>query len=486
MALTAQAQPNRQNTPMELSPESQSEKSAVSSSVRSRVLRRQQAKEDRLWQAQHLPDYTACQDMEPINLEDPRSNTEAGFCLWCESASLESAIQKPVQLALKTAFKEKLRKRVIGFIESGIFKIQVLRACFEKDTGRLKKQSALSQLDYPLLRAWCEGKVRELKPLIKNRWHDMRVSLSLASPALWTGEFSPHEPSSYMDPSPSHIVSGSLALLPSLNKAEKKAVQKRYTENILKAFKQNSGPLNIDRFLALLKAPLTEGKEKRKLKQAEHQLRWESEERYFQLIHDMPVLGFLEKDPADDKEVAKAYGKKEQTLKKLLATAQDPDVDMKWLISFRPLVEDMLTEDKGDKQSSQYCLTAETARIQAEKSKEREEDMLSFGILATIVPCFTPLSVGVCIAGGLATGVLEWRLADGKAKRSLHRALMGKELETLSELKGRQKELKMAKGLLPILLLEVGGIRGAVRGVVRGTLKAGEVSQKKPQQQQQQ
>ena len=111
-----------------------------------------------------------------------------------------------------------------------------------------------------------------------------------------------------------------------------------------------------------------------------------------------------------------------------------------------------------DEDNSPYCLIAERARLKSEQAKETKEKLLIGAMIAILAPCFMGggISISICIAGEALVGGWDIKRASLEADYSLNRVLTGKEFEEISKLEEKQKELKMAQWMLPLLLLEVG------------------------------
>ena len=141
-----------------------------------------------------------------------------------------------------------------------------------------------------------------------------------------------------------------------------------------------------------------------------------------------------------------AFSEMEGKLKDFLEEAKDPEADMGLLLSFTPLVEEILKEDQG------YCLVAEEARIQAKKDESFNNWlMMGVGALAAI-PCFIsgPIGASVCLAGGMGIGIWGYEESRVAREESLGRALTGSQFETISGLSDRERELFLAKLFLPL------------------------------------
>ena len=134
----------------------------------------------------------------------------------------------------------------------------------------------------------------------------------------------------------------------------------------------------------------------------------------------------------------------EENLEDLLKEAEKGD--MVFLLSFKPLVEELIQESKGG-----YCLTAEREREKAEKQKSAKAwRMAGLGVLAPCLPCFiSGPGAPLCLSAGLALSGTGYVLAKGEVTTSSGRILMGKDLETIAELVEKDKNRIWELMLLP-------------------------------------
>ena len=158
----------------------------------------------------------------------------------------------------------------------------------------------------------------------------------------------------------------------------------------------------------------------------------------------MPVLGYLKSESPNRTEWGEAFSKVEENLQVLLEKAHDEDMGL--LLSFGPLVKELLKEDKS------FCLPAEKARIQAEKNESLKNwALLGAGVLSA-VPCFMtgPIGAGVCLTAGMTLGVVGHGMAKRATEESFGRLLTGEDFETIAGLEGKAKEEFLAKLFLPL------------------------------------
>ena len=195
----------------------------------------------------------------------------------------------------------------------------------------------------------------------------------------------------------------------------------------------------------------------------------EAKDAYFEITSEMPLLGYLETGNPNKKELGKAFTKMEENLKDFLKKAKDSERDKGLLLSFKPLVEELLKENKD------YCLVAERTRIQVEKDENFKNNMfLAAGVLAA-VPCFItgPVGASLCLTAGMALGFTGYKQAQAATEESFGRALTGKEFETMADLSEKEKEEFFAKLFLPLgaygtTAVPARAASGAIAKVVKG------------------
>ena len=401
------------------------------------------------------PQYKSCKgvDISPLASEEKSGSSKdstAEFCFTCSVKGIFGLgeVKETARAIQSKAFMEKLKKRVIGQIESKIFQTKMLRACVTQNRNWFSKK----KVDWPLMKGLCQKRNKELKTSIKSRWSDMRVNLALSSPAIKEDRVLSNN-STWFDPTPSHYISD-FNNMPGLSGKEKTRTKKLYVKALAETsldqfssaeFKQRmyrGKPLH----LPLAGEKYLTSNDQIKLKRTLGNLQEKAKVTYFEIMSEMPVLGYLKTGSPKKKELAEALEKIEGNLADFLKKARYPESNRGLLLSFKPLVEELLTENK------EYCLVAEQARMNAEKDESLNNWLLiGAGVLAA-VPCFVtgPVGASACLAGGMALGAMGYKLARDSMDDSLGRALTGKQFETITELNEREKELFLAKLFLPL------------------------------------
>ena len=389
------------------------------------------------------PQYESCQDVDISSLsfkEKAKKKTVAEFCFTCfftKNYGFEE-VKEAASAAQTKVFREKLQKRVIGQIESKVFQTEMLRSCV---TGN-RNYFSQKKVDWPLMKETCKKHTKKLKSAIKTRWPEMRTNLVLSqvnADQIVTGNPNLSFPLS-------HTVSD-FSPMPKLTEKEKKTVKTRWANSLSKA--------DLDKVTSSdFKSKFLEGqplkdlsaKDQGQLRRATWDMQKKAKDSYFEIMSEMPVLGFLKKGNPNKKELGEALLKKEEKLREFLKKVQDPEADMGLLLSLKPLVEELLREN------SDYCLVAEQARIQAENDKSLENwGMLGLGVLAA-VPCFItgPIGATACLTAGMALGFAGYKHAQVGKEEALGRVLTGKEFETFAGLSEKEKEEFLAKMFLPL------------------------------------
>ena len=395
-------------------------------------------------QKQLQPQYENCKNMDlsSIALEEESSSlkdTQAEFCITCTIKEVFGfgELKGTVQAVQFKAFMDKLRKRVIGQIESKIFQTKVLHACATGDRNWLSQQ----KVDWPLMEAVCKQKNKQLKSSIQTRWTEMRVNLALSQvnpDQIVTGK-------PYLSFSLSHAISD-FNSMPKLTKKEQKAIKKRWADKLAKKPLDKLTPSQFKAHFLKGEASKLTTKDRHELRKSTWKMQKEAKDDYFEITSEMPLLGYLKTGNPNKKELSEAFTKMEENLKNLLKEARDSKGEWALLLSFKPLVEELLREDKD------YCLVAEKARIKAEKDESLKNwMMLGAGVLAA-VPCFItgPVGASICLTAGVALGVTGYKETQSVTKKSLGRALTGKQFETMAELDEKEKKEFLAKLFLPL------------------------------------
>ena len=107
-------------------------------------------------------------------------------------------------------------------------KPKILRACTTEDRNWFGKKKI--KVDWPLMKAACKKKTKELKDSIKERWSEMRVNLALSSPAIREDRILSNK-ATWFDSTPSHLISD-FTDLPKLSSREKVKARKLYVETL--------------------------------------------------------------------------------------------------------------------------------------------------------------------------------------------------------------------------------------------------------------
>ena len=346
------------------------------------------------------------------------------------------------------AFADKLQKRVTNQIETKIFQVGMLRACIREDKEWIKERGK----KWSDVENTCRENVQNLKSSIKDHYPKMRLNLALSSPAAREDRIL-SDSATWLDSTPSHFISN-FNDLPRLTREEKKEAEKLYVETLAKIplekfssaeFKNRMHerkplhlPLSGERYLT--------SNDKFRLREAVEDLQKEAKDSYFQITSEMPILGYIEREDPGTEELDKAFEKMESKLMDFAEEAKDSEIDMGLLLSFKPLVEELLKENK------EYCLVAEGARIEVEGDESLKKwRMLGLGVVAA-VSCLIagPIGALACLTAGAGLGAVGYKEAQGEVEESLGRALTGKEFESMAELNEKEKTEFLAKLFFPL------------------------------------
>ena len=424
------------------------------------------------------PEYKHCQGTDLSSLRFPQKSyeeTEGGLCFNCpnpEMAEDFKALKQANEAIQLKEFREQLRKRILGQVSAKLFKIRHLRACFEKDREKIRypfdlqantykgrTTSPLSKkfVDWPLIQAHCQNQKKALRKSIQSQMPQMRVNLALSSV---NADYIVRGQPDFSFPL-SHTVSD-FASIPKLTDEEQRIAKEhlaKFMENTkLEGYSQEEFKSRFLKSQDLKK--LTE-KDQARLKQTIYEGQKTAQAHYFQAIEEpisnTPLLGYLKSPNPDDKEIGSALKKIETHLKKALKEVrhperdlngriEDPEKDMAFLLSFKPLVEELLKEEKH------FCFVAEKARIQAKKNEKFEQySSIAMGILAAGACVITgPVGATVCLTSGVGLGVYGYKQAKAERDITLKQVLIGKEFETIGGLEERERELFLAKLFLPL------------------------------------
>ena len=445
----------------------------------------------------HWPHYDSCQMMpgQPFSVNKKQEETEASFCFLCIAENSLKQFWDFTQLTTSSleekAFQKKLRDQVTGQMESKLFEIRLMKAC----AFPLKNQSWLKKLykedSWSKIQDSCKKTIQTVKSKVKKDYPEMRVHLALTSSRIREDRIL-KDKGTWMDNSPSHLVS-SFTNLPKLSKEEQRVAGKYYVEALSKTpLGSLDSSLSASEFKRRLEGgegQLYSGKkhlsqaDTSRLKSEEHIFREANRFRYFELIGQNFLLGYVRSKNPNNKELVQAYSEMEKGLTKFLEKKiKAPKENMSLLISYEPLVEKLLEEDKGKEYSSKYCLIAETTRIKAEKLKKRNENLSMVTGLASILPCFFGggVAISVCLGAAGTISVVDIKEAQNKAQVSLNKRMTGKDFETVANLDKKQKELYLAKMFFALTFLEAGGIIKAMKSVRQNKL-LNKISEKKPE-----
>ena len=424
-------------------------KSAVSIRQRNRAKRRKAARDAQLIK----PQYAACKDVDLSSItlkKDSKKSTEAEYCFDCElkKVSTSTEILQTGRTIQTEVFKKKLQERVKGAILAKLYQTKALHACATEDKNLLRKLN----IDWEAIKGECSQKSKELKASIKDRWPEMRIQLALKAPALRENRILANRATWY-DPTPSHSISD-FSDLPKLTQQERKKAENIYLNTLSKVPLESLSSSELKQKLKSKKSlysflsakkPLT-SKDQSRLRKAASDLRKEAGKSYSQIVSEMPLLGYLKTGEPKKQELKEAFTKMEEKLEVFLKKAEKPDVDMGLLLSFKPLVEELLKNNKD------YCLVAEKSRIQAEKDKSLENwAMLGAGVIAA-VPCLIsgPIGATICLSFGMGLGVVGYAEAQVAKGEALGRVLTGKEFETIADLEEKEREELLEKLFLPL------------------------------------
>ena len=396
------------------------------------------------------PGYKSCKGKDLSQLED--SSTEADFCINCTINKVKNFLglrdtQKNLNLEDKKKakeFKQKLKKRVIGQVSARIFQMKKLKSCVDFNGKWFPGWDRLKTEDKTALKQECQQQTNQLKSAVKSRWSDMRAHLSLSAPRFREDRIIADR-KTWFNSAPSHVVSGFASPLSPLTPAEKKSAEKKYIEALTKTKTKIKPEVLKNRLLKNLPLNLN-SEDMSQLKWAEKKFRQESRKKYLEKVGELPILAYLNKGSPSGKDLAQAIDKMEGQLQTMLKKIQAKDVDLGLLLSFNPLVEELLKENKN------YCLVAEAGRIEAEGDERFENYALLGASLLSVIPCFAGGIVGkvFCLGAESLVGVKGYKLAKEGMEESLGRVLTGKDYEKIANLDGRQRELFLEKLFLPL------------------------------------
>ena len=430
------------------------------------------------------PRWQACQGQTPFQETElgayeesaPDPPTQSAFCFDCKSTRLSqfSSLKESSSALNEELFAQKLKARVRGQIKAKIFQTRLLKACVAGDGQwfeQLNSQNEFPSLDPNNIKERCKTKKEELLASIGRLWPEMRARLALATTPLRNEEIirlplkqTPSHPSSLFDD------------MPPLSPEEERLARALYADHLMPVF--STAPLqNISH--SELREEIIQGQslvEDRGVKRDEKfltiqehshfrapirgalmDLRRLSLQKYFEIMTNMPLLGWLKNANPNEEELGSAFEKIEEDLTNFLEKIEDTD-NNGILFSFEPLVEELLRENPN------WCQIAEKQKQKAETAYDRRQMAFLGAVVISAVPCFLsgPAGLPLCLAGGLATGYAGYSQARSSMDEAFGRALTGKEFETIAGLSDKEKDAFVAKMLIPL----------AFWGTTAGTIKA--------------
>ncbi|MCZ0931636.1 MAG: hypothetical protein OXJ52_00565 [Oligoflexia bacterium] len=285
-------------------------------------------------------EYESCKGVDLSSLSEEKKTfstqkTEGEFCFTCsvKRAFGFGEIKEATAVVQSEDFKRKLKKRVIGQIESKLYQSQVLRACVRGDRNWFSKQKA----DWPLMKEVCKEKNKELQVAVRKNWSKMRVQLALSAPALREDRIL-SDTATWFDSTPSHFMS-EFQDLPQLSKKEKKQAERLYIETLSKTALDGFSRSEFKRRLKEGKAlslPLSGEKhltsnDKFRLNSSVKELQKKARADYFEMMSHLPVLGYLQTGNPKRKDLdsASRIGEKALPLLKKMLKNQNLDENIK-------------------------------------------------------------------------------------------------------------------------------------------------------------
>ena len=429
------------------------------------------------------PHYESCKDVDisSIDLKSKKNtSTEASFCFNCSKQDISSEL-KEIKEINELAFKNKLRKRAIGASLFKLSQTKTIRKCLKSDEGFFDKRDNK-----------CQKINRELISSIKEKWPKMRVHLALSSPPIKENRIL-SDSATWFDSKPSRYIS-KFNDLSALTEGEKNKAKKIYVEALANVSLDEFSPDEVRKRLyggKALNRLFSDGKQlslndQHRLKKAKSDLHRKAKDSYFQIMSELPVLGYLETGDPSKKDIGKALKEVEDELRDQLKQLEDPEVYVGSLLAFEPLVEEMLLENKA------YCLAAEKARLKVSKDEMKGDLWFLGASVLAAVPCFGggPIMISACVAFGVAIGAKGLHMVSQARDKAFGRALTGSEFETMAEVYEQDKDLFLEKVLLPVgiwgdaaslakVLRRSIGIKG-LGGVFKRGAKKGVLDQEDP------
>ena len=439
------------------------------------------------------PHYSACKDQD-LSETSAVSTTEATYCSNCDgeeakqnstvasAQAISSVVSSTTKENKHQEFTQKLKKRVMGQVHSKLFQLRMLKACVKPDTSWFKGKIR-NTLSRPI-KGQCKKQKQGILDSIKEKWPKMRSNLALSDSnhlnleAIVTnnrqlGMGSGHDRKSRgpygIDDTLAHSLGHFTDDLPPLNSGEIDSVRDQTKEHLLNFAKTNpdffeNQALSAEQFETRVK----EGKSLLKdesgkdllapkaMRALRSYIKSQAEQNYHQEVSDMPLLGYLKTGSPKDQELTSAFSKMETELQEFLEKVEK-DNNLNLLMTFSPLVEDLVTQDPT------FCEVAEKAHLEMQGDESLKNMGLLAGALVSAVPCFfTGPAILLCLAGGLAVGVVGLEMASNRLESSMGRFLTGQQFEDLAGLSDKEREVMLEKLLLPM----------AFFGVTSGTLRS--------------
>jgi len=422
------------------------------------------------------PQYESCKNVNFSTVKEEKK--DMSLCFACNlyrsntsSVAQVKAIKHTIEEVKAQEFRAKLQKRVIGQIKARLFQVQILKACVAGDRSWFANNE--DTVDWSMRKVQCQKFKEVLNNSIEENWPKMMVHLALSKPTLKEDRIL-SDRATWFDQKPSHIVSD-FEDLPNLTKEEYSKAEDLYLQALdgipLEGIKNSElkrkiyNKRSIGSPVSSLGVFLTH-RDRQNIRAATKKLQAESKRSYLKTIENMPLLAYLKNGKPNEQDLKEALSKVENKLQNFIEQAKDSDVGMEFLLSFNPLVEELLKEDAG------YCLAVKKARMELDNDNIFKNRMnIGLGVLASI-PCLIggPVGITICLAGGVALAGIGYHQAMATEEESLNRFLTGKQFESIAELKLKGEEKKIA-----LLLLPLAAIGKTPTSQVSGMLSSGAV-----------
>ena len=417
------------------------------------------------WQKEytHFTNYRACgKDKYRFYLNEEDRTEARALCAECESQaeqkSLDTEILEQTAHDLQwTEFKGRLREKIENTLSVRLAQIQFIKNCaqegeaqeqwlneavltisdFRKDKRFQDEvfQESLGQVNSSHdVQKICDAYITEIKDPLKEKWGDMRLSLVLSQGiSLRSDRSGSDDEGTYRTLKPSHKIGGSVSL-PPLSRGEMEKLRERWIQALLTAVKE-SGQLesmsleeferkirSMEVFEAMIGYSMMASgqrpmqtrirgllglncRDESLIYQALQAVAEKSLKEYHDIMALEPLLAQFETANPNDGELVKALENMEKPLKRMLKKISQPSAPDSLLLSFNDLVEGLLAESAPDESSdSPYCAVVERQKINAERDKEFNEDLLSYSMWLAVVPCFFggPLAWAACLGGAFS------------------------------------------------------------------------------------